>query len=84
MTDITFGDKMGSEVILIPKIILSRYMFVSCYYIFLYERVLIIHMAYKVFQECIHLVSLYIWPFLSLFVRPSVRPFVNFYIKHLH
>ena len=36
-----------------------------------------IHMAYKVFQEYIKLVSLSIWPFVNLFVRPSVRPFVN-------
>ena len=32
------------------KITLSWCMFVSCYCIFLFETVLIIHMAYKVFQ----------------------------------
>lgn len=51
--------------------------------IFLYERVLIIHMAYQVFQEHIILVSLCIWPFVSLLVHPSVHPFVNFKIKVL-
>ena len=50
-------------------------MLVSCYYIFLFETVLIIHMAYKVFQEYIYLVCLSIWLFVSLFVCPSVRPF---------
>ena len=53
-------------------------MFGSCYYIFLFETVLIIHMAYKVFQEYIYLVCLSILPFVSFFFRPSVPPFVNF------
>ena len=64
------------------KITLSWYMFVvvvaSCDYVFLFERILIMHIAHKVFQEYINLVSLSIWPFVSLFVCPSICPFVNF------
>ena len=72
MTDITFGDKMGSKVIPLnhshtKKITLSWCMFVSWYYIFLFETVLIIHMAYKVFQEYIFSLSVH------LFVCKSFR-----------
>ena len=42
-------------------------MFVSCYYIFLFETVLIIHMAYKVFQKYIFSLSVH------LFVCKSFR-----------
>ena len=74
---------MGSKVMTlksfsIPRILHCRgiclYPFI---YIFLFERVSIIHKAYKVFQEYINLVSLSIWPFVSLFACPSVRPLVN-------
>ena len=83
MTDITFGDKMGSKVMSLKPFsyqenYIDVHMFESCYKIFLFERVLIIHMAYKVFQKYINLVCLFIWPFVSLFVRPYVRLFVNF------
>ena len=82
--DITFGGQTGvkgydpSAILISGKIKLLWYLFVSCYYIFLFERVLIIHMAYKVFQEYINIVSLSICPCVSLFICPSVCPFVNF------
>ena len=86
MTNITFGDKMGSKVMTLKPFITRKLhcrgiCFVSCYYIFLFERVYIIHMAYKVFHEYISVVSLSIWPFVSLLfvhVRPPARPFVYF------
>ena len=46
-------------------------------YSFLFERVLIIHMAYKVCQKYNNLVLLSIWSFVSLFIRLSVSPFVQ-------
>ena len=85
MTDITFRDKIGikgydPKAVLIPGKLHFRgiCLYPVKIYSFLFERVLIIHMAYKVFQEYINLVSPSIWLFVSLFIRPSVHPFVNF------
>ena len=46
--------------------------------IFLFEWILIIHMAYKRFQRYTNFVPLSVWPFICLFVHPSVCPLVNF------
>ena len=78
----TFGDKMGSKVMTLKSFSYQENYIVVVYVciLLLYsfsERVLIIHMASKVFQGYINLVPLPIWPFVSLFVRPSVYPFVN-------
>ena len=57
----------------------GKYLYTYIYiFFFFFERVVIIHVAYKVFQDYIKLVSPFIWPFVSPYVRPSVRPFVNF------
>ena len=71
MTDITFGDRMGSNVMTLKPFSYQEnyivvYMFESCYYIFLFERVLIIHVAYKVFQEYINLAFCFIRPFIRV------------------
>ena len=85
MTDIAFGDKMGSKVMTLkPFSYLSWYIShshtcrVLLLYYFHFERVLIMRVTYKVFQEYMNLVSFSVWPFVSLSIRPSVRPFVNF------
>ena len=68
MTDITFGDKMGSKVMTLkPFSEQENYIVVA-----------IQSISYKVFQEYISLVSLSIWPFVSLFICPPVRSFVYF------
>ena len=84
VTDIRFGDKLGSKVMSLKPFSYQENYIVVVYvcnlllYFFLFEWVLIIHMAYKVSQKYINLVSLSIWPFASLFVRSSVRLFLNF------
>ena len=57
--------------------IVMVYVCILLLYFFLFERGLITHMAYKVFQEYKFSRSVF-WQFVSLLVRPSVRPFVNF------
>ena len=77
MTDITLGDKMGSEVMTLQPLSYQENNIVVVYICILllyfpFGRVLIIHIAYKVCLEYINLVSLSIWPFVSLFICPSI------------
>ena len=60
MADVTFGDKIGSKVMTLkPFSYLENnivvFEFESCYYIFIFGLVLIIHTANKLFQGYINI-----------------------------
>ena len=89
VTDITFGDKMGSKFMT-----LKPFSYQENYIVVVYVFILLLYVSFRndlnhtyntqsisgiyTFSLSVHLA------FVRIFVRASVRPFVNFYIKVLH